>query len=94
MNKWLWLMQLEAWLMRSLIVGDMQLAAVTEERNNLREDLRGHRDSKRTVDNSWRAERERADQLEKELQFYQTQSARAMADRDKVLAHSQSSLQY
>ena len=57
---------------------------VTEERNNLREDLWGHKDSRRLVESSYIKERDRADKLEKELQFYQTQSARAMADRDKV----------
>ena len=62
----------------------LQLAAVTEERDNLREDLRGHKDSKRTVDRSWRVERERAETLERELGFYQSQSARAMADRDQA----------
>lgn len=63
----------------------MQLTAVTEERNDLREDLRGYKDSKRTVEESYRVERSRAEKLEKELQFYQGQSARAMADRDQVL---------
>ena len=62
----------------------VQLALVTEERNNLREDLWGHKDSRRLVESSYIKERDRADKLEKELQFYQTQSARAMADRDKV----------
>ena len=62
----------------------MQLAVVTEERNNLREDSWGHKDSRRLVESSYIKERDRADKLEKELQFYQTQSARAMADRDKV----------
>lgn len=62
----------------------MQLEAVTQERNSLREDLRGHRDSKRQADNIWRTERSRAEKLEKELQFYQEQSAKAMADRDQA----------
>ena len=62
----------------------MQLQSATEERDNLREDLKGHKDSKRQVDNSWREERKRADKLEKELSFYQEQSAKAMKDRDQV----------
>ena len=63
----------------------MQLASVQAERNSLREDLINYRTSKRHVDSSWRAERDKAERLEKELSFYQGQSARAMADRDKVL---------
>ena len=63
----------------------MQLASVQAERNSLREDLVNYRTSKRHVDSSWRAERDKAERLEKELSFYQGQSARAMADRDKVL---------
>ena len=62
----------------------LQLKVVRAERDNLREDLKGHKDSKRLVDNSWREERKRAERLEKELQFYQGQSARAMKDRDQV----------
>ena len=62
----------------------MQLASVQAERNSLREDLVNYRTSKRHVDSSWRAERDKAERLEKELSFYQGQSARAMADRDKV----------
>ena len=62
----------------------VQLAGVQAERNSLREDLISYRTSKRHADSSWRAERDRAERLEKELSFYQGQSARAMADRDKV----------
>lgn len=65
----------------------VQLKAVTQERDGLREDLRGHRDSKRQADNSWRVERTRAEKLEKELHFYQEQSAKAMATRDQVPFH-------
>ena len=62
----------------------LQLIEVSEERDNLKEDLKGHKDSKRQVDNSWRAERTRAEKLEKELQFYQSQSARAISERDQA----------
>jgi len=61
-----------------------QLASVQAERNSLREDLVNYRTSKRHADSSWRAERDKAERLEKELAFYQAQSARAMADRDKA----------
>lgn len=57
---------------------------MTEERDNLREDLKGHKDSKRSVDNSWKAERIRVEKLEKELEFYLTQMQRAMSDRDQA----------
>ena len=66
-----------------------QLEAVTEERDNLREDLRGHRDSKRQSDNGWRAEKQRVQALEKELAFYQTHSTKAFADRDKAVLEAE-----
>ena len=62
----------------------LQLSAMTEERDGLQEDLRGHRDSKRSVESSFRAERERATKMENDLKFYQEQSARAISDRDQV----------
>ena len=62
----------------------LQLKKATEERDSLREDLRGHKETKRQVDNSWRNESKRADNLKKELSFYQEQSARALKDRDQV----------
>ena len=66
----------------------LQLDAVTAERNSLHEDLISHRDSKRTVDRQWRLERERCERLESELAFYQSHSAQALSDRDKVIALS------
>lgn len=60
------------------------MKSATEERDNLREDLKGHKDSKRQSDNSYRQQKTRADKLDKELSFYQEQSARAMKDRDQV----------
>lgn len=63
---------------------DGQLRSVTAERDSLREDLLSTKESKRTTDTTWRAERDRVERLEKELDFYQSQSVRAMADRDKV----------
>ena len=66
----------------------LQLDAVTAERNSLHEDLISHRDSKRTVDRQWRLERERCERLESELAFYQSHSAQALSDRDKVTALS------
>lgn len=66
-----------------------QLEAVTEERDNLREDVRGHRDSKRQSDNGWRAEKQKVQALEKELAFYQTHSTKAFADRDKAVLEAE-----
>ena len=66
-----------------------QLEAVTEERDNLREDARGHRDSKRQSDNGWRAEKQKVQALEKELAFYQTHSTKAFADRDKAVLEAE-----
>ncbi|KAL0052909.1 hypothetical protein WJX82_009775 [Trebouxia sp. C0006] len=65
------------------------LEAVTEERDNLREDLRGYRDSKRQSDNGWRAEKQKVQALEKELSFYQTHSTKAFADRDKAVLEAE-----
>ena len=70
----------------------LQLDAVTAERNSLHEDLISHRDSKRTVDRQWRLERERCERLESELAFYQSHSAQALSDRDKVSALSEGAL--
>ena len=66
-----------------------QLEAVTEERDHLREDLKGYRDSKRQSDNGWRAEKQRVQALEKELAFYQTHSTKAFADRDKAVLEAE-----
>lgn len=66
-----------------------QLEAVTEERDNLREDLRGYRDSKRQSDSGWRAEKQRVQALEKELAFYQTHSTKAFADRDRAVLEAE-----
>lgn len=66
-----------------------QLEAVTEERDNLREDLRGYRDTKRQSDNGWRAEKQKVLALEKELAFYQTHSTKAFADRDKAVLEAE-----
>ena len=65
--------------------GLVQLEAVTAERDGLYEDLINHRTSKRTVDKQWRIEREKSERLETELAFYQSQTARTLSDRDKVL---------
>ena len=62
----------------------MQLEAVAAERDGLREDLRGFRDSARHTAQSWRQERERVEALETELSFYQTEFAGATSERDKV----------
>ena len=48
------------------------------ERDGLREDVRGVRESKLVADRSWRSERERVTELERELAFYQAQSTSAM----------------
>ncbi len=70
-------------------ISKSQLEAVTEERDNLREDLRGYRDSKRQSDNGWRAEKQKVQALEKELSFYQTHSTKAFADRDKAVLEAE-----
>lgn len=67
-----------------MVIGFVQLATVTAERDSLREDLLSTKESKRRTDGTWKAEREKVERLEKELSFYQTQSVRAIADRDKV----------
>lgn len=66
-----------------------QLEAVTEERDHLREDLKGYRDTKRQSDNGWRAEKQKVQALEKELAFYQTHSTKAFADRDKAVLEAE-----
>lgn len=66
-----------------------QLEAVTEERDHLREDLKGYRDTKRQSDNGWRAEKQRVQALEKELAFYQTHSTKAFADRDQAVLEAE-----
>lgn len=66
-----------------------RLEAVTEERDHLREDLKGYRDTKRQSDNGWRAEKQRVQALEKELAFYQTHSTKAFADRDKAVLEAE-----
>ena len=66
-----------------------QLDAVTEERDNLREDLKGYRDTKRQSDNGWKAEKQKVQALEKELAFYQTHSTKAFADRDRAVLEAE-----
>lgn len=61
-----------------------RLDAALADASSLREDLAALRESKRIADRSWRAETARAANLDRELQFYQTQSARAMSDRDRA----------
>lgn len=62
----------------------VRLDAALADSASLREDLSALRESKRIADQSWRGETDRAANLERELQFYQTQSARAMSDRDRA----------
>lgn len=61
-----------------------RLAVALADAASLREDNAALRDSKRVADQGWRTESQRAADLERELQFYQTQSARAMSDRDRA----------
>ncbi len=61
-----------------------RLASAIADAASLREDNTALRDSKRVADQGWRTESQRAAELERELQFYQTQSARAMSDRDRA----------
>ncbi|EFN54420.1 hypothetical protein CHLNCDRAFT_135784 [Chlorella variabilis] len=60
------------------------LSGVTLERDNLREDLGEVKEAKRRAEAGHRAQLERAAALDKELAFYQAQSARVMADRDRA----------
>ena len=66
-----------------------QLDTVTEERDNLREDLKGYRDTKRQSDNGWKAEKQKVHAIEKELAFYQTHSTKAFADRDRAVLEAE-----
>lgn len=70
---------------RELSEAQEQLAAARAAASSLHEDNRALRESKRVADASWREERKRREELEKELAFYQQQSARAMGDRDKAV---------
>lgn len=62
----------------------LRLDTALADAASLREDLAALRESKRIADQSWRTETARATNLERDLQFYQTQSARAMSDRDRA----------
>lgn len=66
-----------------------QLDAVSEERDNLKEDLRGYRETKRQSDTGWKAEKQKVQALEKELAFYQTHSTKAFADRDRAVLEAE-----
>lgn len=61
-----------------------QLARLTQERDNLKEDIISYKNSKRTADVSYREEKEKGERLEKELAFYQSQGIKAMAERDQA----------
>ena len=62
----------------------LQLNAARGECDSLKEDLRGHREARRTAENLYREESKKAAKLDKDLKFYMEQSARAMSDRDQV----------
>lgn len=62
-----------------------QLAGLVSERDGLREDLHSQREAKRMSDQGWKSERQKVQNLEKELAFYQSQSTRAIQDRDKAV---------
>ncbi|KAK9828250.1 hypothetical protein WJX74_005694 [Apatococcus lobatus] len=66
-----------------------QLEAVLGERDSLRDDLRHHKESKRLVDKSWRDQTGKTEVLQRDLNFYQSQGARAVADRDKAFAEAE-----
>lgn len=55
-----------------------QLAGLVSERDGLREDLHSQREAKRMSDQGWKSERQKVQNLEKELAFYQSQSTRYM----------------
>ena len=55
-----------------------QLAGLVSERDGLREDLHSQREAKRMSDQGWKSERQKVQNLEKELAFYQSQSTRCV----------------
>jgi hypothetical protein len=61
------------------------LAAAVSDRDSLREDLGEVKEAKRRADQGHRTQLERATALDRELAFYQAQSARVMADRDRAV---------
>ena len=66
-----------------------QLSKVSAERDSIRDDLLHHRQTRKEVDNSLRREIEKNTSLEKELQYYLTQSGAVIAERDKALIDSE-----
>ena len=61
------------------------LSGAIAERDSLREDLGEVREAKRRAELGYKQQLERATALDKELAFYQAQSARVMADRDRAV---------
>lgn len=70
---------------KELAAARAALSATTAERDSLREDLWEVKVAKRRADQGFKAQLERAGALDKELAFYQSQSARVMADRDRAV---------
>lgn len=70
---------------RELASQRAHVSSVAAERDSLREDLGAVREAKRRAEQSLKAQTERAAALDKELGFYQQQSARVMADRDRAV---------
>ena len=66
-----------------------QLAAVSAQRDGLREDLSEVTEAKRRAEQGFKAQLERAAALDRELAFYQAQSARVMGDRDRALCEGE-----
>lgn len=72
-------------MMNFIVIASLQLAAISDERDDLMEKLKGHLDTIRSAKESLRNEQGRSKKLENDLKFYQEQSARSMSDRDQVL---------
>lgn len=66
-----------------------QLTKVMQERDNFKEDIVQFKNSKKAVDNSWKDEMKKNQQLEKELMFYQSQSTKLLAERDQAEAEAE-----
>ena len=63
---------------------NMQLEAVSAERDELYDDLVNHQASKRTLAKQLCLEKEKSARLEAELEFYRTQRLRPLSDQDKA----------
>lgn len=70
---------------KELAAHRVALSAVTQERDSLREDLAEVKAAKRRAEQGFKQQLERAAALDRELAFYQGQSARVMGERDRAV---------